>query len=352
METAVKVVGVQPRSLSTTHVLDRLIEIAFRVYAVLVYAFLYVPIAVVVIFSFNDSRFVQAWQGFTTAWYGRAWSDVSILNSLRVSLTVAPINTVLATALGTLLALGLRHAPRLVVVLLLAVVYMTIVTPELVTGLAALLYFVKIGEILGIKNILGIFTLVVTHVVFNSAIVALIVRARLAGMDETLNEASADLGATPWGTFWQITVPLLMPAIIAGALLAFTFSFDDFVISFFVSGPQSTTLPIRIFSMVRFGVSPIVNPVATVLLAFTLTSVFLAQYILTRENASFRPLIIWFAFVVGVIFYSLGPGQAFWARFVPLNDLFRFLTFILAWFLVLYGLSRVLTRGLRLFFAP
>jgi ABC-type Fe3+ transport system permease subunit len=224
--------------------------------------------------------------------------------------------------------------------------YMTIVSPEIVTGLSSLLFYVQIGNLLGIRNILGIATIVITHSVWTSALVALIVRARLASMDETLDEASADLGATPWGTFWQVTIPLLLPAIIAGGLLAFSFSFDDYVITQFVSGPQSSTLPIRIWGMLRFGVSPIINAVATVILVFTLTSVFLAQYILTNENASIRPLIGWLWFVGGIALYGLGPAQEFWNGLTGLDGAIGVLSFLGVWMAALLALY-YLRRSIR-----
>lgn len=325
---------------------NRMVDWAFRVYAVMCYLFLYLPILVVVIFSFNDSRYVEAWNGFTTNWYTKAWTDPNIQAGLRNSLIVAPFNMILSVILGTLLAIGLKKTPGVLVALFMAVMYMTIVSPEIVTGLASLLFFVQTGKMLGIKNILGIFTIVVTQVVFSASLVALIVRARLASMDDSLDEASADLGATPWTTFWQVTIPLLMPAIIAGGLLAFTFAFDDFVITQFVSGPSSSTLPIRIWGMVRFGVSPIVNPVATVILAFTLTSVFLAQYILTASNASVRPLILWVLFIVGVVLYGLGPAAGFWTTLTSLQGVVGIVTFLFAWMAVLLGVFW-LTQRLR-----
>lgn len=326
--------------------LNDTIEAGFRVYAVLVYAFLYLPILIVVIYSFNNSRSVQLWGGLTLDWYFKAWTDETIQSGLRNSLIVAPLTMIGAVTLGTLLALGLRKAPNWVVALLLAVMYMTIVSPEIVTGLSSLLFFVQLGNLLGIKNILGIGTIVITHSVWTSALVALIVRARLAGMDETLEEASADLGATPWRTFWQVTLPLILPAIIAGGLLAFSFSFDDYVITQFVSGPQSSTLPIRIWGMLRFGVSPIINAVATVILIFTLTSVFLAQYILTSENASIRPLVIWVLFVVGLVLYGLGPAYAFWHGITNLEGALGVLTWLGVWIGVLVG-GFMLFRRLR-----
>lgn len=327
---------------------DALVNNGFKIYAALCYAFLYLPILVVVIFSFNDSRYVEAWNGFTLNWYGRAWTDPNILAGLRNSLIVAPFVMIISVVLGTLLAIGLKKTPGALVALFLAVMYMTIVSPEIVTGLASLLFFVETGRALQIRNILGIPTIVVTQVVYTASLVALIVRARLSGMDEALDEASADLGATPWTTFWSVTIPLLMPAIISGGLLAFTFAFDDFVITQFVSGPASSTLPIRIWGMVRFGVSPIVNPVATVILAFTLTSVFLAQYILTNANASMRPLAIWMVFIVGIVLYGIGPAQTFWATLTNLTGVVGILTFLAAWMGAIIGVYFLARRVRRL----
>lgn len=326
---------------------NRLVEGAFRIYSVLVYAFLYLPILIVIIFSFNKSKSINTFAGVTLDWYVNAWADTSIQSGLRNSIIVATLNMVCAVVLGTLLALGLRRAPRALIPIFLAVMYMTIISPEIVTGLSSLLFFVQLGKTFGIQNILGIFTIVATHAVWTSALVALLVRARLASMDESLDEASADLGATPWGTFRQITIPLLLPAIIAGGLLAFTFSFDDYVITQFVSGPQSSTLPIRIWGMVRFGVSPLVNAVATVILLFTLTSVFLAQYILTNENASPRPLLVWFAFVMGVALYGIGPAQEFWNGLTGLEGTFGGVTWIVVWMAALLALYLGLTRVRR-----
>src|ERR1700716_4209305 len=225
--------------------LGRLFEPALRTWTAAVYAFLFLPIVLVVVFSFNASRLVAVWTGFSFKWYGTAWTDPSILDALRVSLTVALINAVLATVFGTLAAIGMQRVGRRTRTAFELMVYGTIVTPEIVIAIASLLFFVTINVDLGIP------TIVITHVVYNTSIVALIVRARLAGMDRTLEEAAQDLGATPIRTIWRITIPLLYPAILAGGLLAFTFSFDDFVLTFFVSGATSTTLPLKIFSMLR-----------------------------------------------------------------------------------------------------
>jgi len=260
--------------------LARLFEPALSVWTFLVFAFLFLPILVVVIFSFNSSRLVQIWTGFSFKWYGTAWTDASILDALRVSLTVALINAALATVFGTLAAIGMQRVGRRTRTAFETMVYGTIVTPEIVIAIASLLFFVTINVDLGIP------TIIVTHVVYNTSIVALIVRARLAGMDRTLEEAAQDLGATPIRTIWRVTIPLLYPAILAGGLLAFTFSFDDFVLTFFVSGATSTTLPLKIFSMLRFGVSPVINAVATVMLIVTLASIFTASLLVRRNSRS------------------------------------------------------------------
>jgi spermidine/putrescine transport system permease protein len=258
----------------------RTFEPALRTWTALVYAFLFLPIAMVVLFSFNASRLVEVWTGFSLKWYTTAWTDPAILDALRVSLTVAIINAVLATIFGTLAAIGMRRVGNRLRTAAELMVYGTIVTPEIVIAIASLLFFVTVNIDLGIP------TIVITHVVYNTSIVALIVRARLVGMDRTLEEAAADLGATPSRTLRRITIPLLYPAILAGGLLAFTFSFDDFVLTFFVSGASSTTLPLKIFSMLRFGISPVVNAVATVMLVVTLTCIFTASLIVRRHGRS------------------------------------------------------------------
>ena len=255
-----------------------LLDPALRAWALIVYLFLFIPIVTVVFFSFNASRLVDVWTGFSLKWYGIAWTDPAILDALRTSLIVAAVNAVLATAFGTLAAIGMQRVSRRWRTAFEVLVYGTIVTPEIVIAIASLLFFVTINIDLGIP------TIVITHVVYNTSIVALIVRARLIGMDRSLDEAASDLGATPLTTLRRITIPLLYPAILAGALLAFTFSFDDFVLTFFVSGASSTTLPLKIFSMLRFGVSPTVNAIATVMLVVTLTCIFAASIVVRRHG--------------------------------------------------------------------
>jgi ABC-type spermidine/putrescine transport system permease subunit II len=249
---------------------------AFGIYAAFVYAFLYLPIVVVVVLAFNSGRQVLNWEGFSTKWFGEALSDPTITEPLRNSLLVAVGTAALACVLGTALALALsRLRPRLRAPVD-AVVYMTLVTPEIVFGISALIFFVQAGIPLGLKTILA------AHAVFNISVVALIVRARFVGMSQDLEEASYDLGVGPLGTFWRVTLPRLAPAILAGGLLAFTFSFDDFLTSFFVSGAGTPTLPLRIFSSLRFGISPVINATAVMILALTLCAVVVAYLVLRR----------------------------------------------------------------------
>jgi spermidine/putrescine transport system permease protein len=258
-----------------------------QAHSLLVYLFLYAPIAVVVIFAFNGGRQVLNWDGFSTKWFGEALADPTITEPFKNSLLIAFGNAILACILGTALALALARLRPWLRAPIDALVYMTLVTPEIVFGIAALMFFVQLGNWLSLGSILGLWTILIAHVVFNASVVALIVRARFVGMGQSLEEASFDLGAGPLSTFRQVTLPRLAPAILAGGLLAFTFSFDDFITSFFVSGAGTTTLPLRIFSSLRFGISPIVNAAAAMILALTLLAIVVA-YLVLRRTAEAR----------------------------------------------------------------
>ena len=257
-------------------------------HGVLVYLFLYIPIAVVVIYSFNASKQVLVWGGFSTKWYEAAFNDPQVIGPLRTSLVVAVITAVLATILGTIAALAIGRAPKALRLGFDALLFTALIVPEVVIALASLLFLNSAFDALravGIRVSFGIPTLVAGHVLYNLSIVILIVRARMAGMDRTLVEASADLFATPWRTFTGVTLPQLAPAILAGALLSFSFSMDDVVLSTFLSGVGSTTLPMRVFSMIRFGVTPVVNAISTAMLLITLGAIVLSL-VLTRRRAS------------------------------------------------------------------
>jgi spermidine/putrescine transport system permease protein len=262
-----------------------------RVYAALIYLFLYAPIALIVAYSFNAGRYAMDWQGFSLAWYGRAFSNPLILEALRTSVTIALANSVLATVIGTLAALGLERMRGWPRKLFDGLVYVAIIVPSVAIGIATLIAFVALFGALnplleplaGLRLSMGIWTVIAAHVLFSLAVVVLIVRARLTGMDRSLVEASADLYATPFGTFRQVVLPLIAPAIVAGFLLAFTFSFEDFIIAFFVAGPD-VTLPIYVFSSIRRGVTPEINAVGTVVLLTSFALLIAAQLLLRRRG--------------------------------------------------------------------
>ena len=253
-------------------------------YALLAYVFLYAPIAVVVVLAFNGGRDVLYWEGFSTKWFEVALKTPEITNALKFSILIALGNALVACVLGTMLALALPRMRPWVRVPVDALAYMTLVTPEIVFAIAALVFFVQAGKRLGIESPLGWHTILIAHVVFNASVVALVVRARFVSMGQTLEEASYDLGAGPFSTFRQVTLPRLAPAILAGGLLAFTFSFDDFITSFFVTGTDSETLPIYIWGQLRFGVTPAINATAAMILAFTLVVVVVAYLVLRRSG--------------------------------------------------------------------
>jgi spermidine/putrescine transport system permease protein len=252
--------------------------------SVLVFLFLYAPIAVLILFSFNSSRSTQVWSGFSFEWYGQLLADPTILQAFRTSLTVGVIATLIATVIGTMTALALsRHRFRGQSAADTAI-YAATVMPEIVVGVSLLVFFVSVFIPMGIQ--LGITTIVIAHVAFTISFVTIVVRARLAGMDRSVEEAAQDLGASPLQTFFRVTLPLILPGVMAGGLLAFTLSFDDFVITYFISGVGSSTLPLKIYSMIKFGVSPVINALSTVVLVATLFLIFGGSRLLVRkENA-------------------------------------------------------------------
>ena len=235
----------------------------------LTYAFLYTPIVVLVIMSFNASKLPFQWTGFSLRWYATLAGDEAILAGLRNTLIVAVGSTIIATILGTLLAIGLHRYVRSG--LLQALSLGPAIAPDIVMAIGLLAFFTATGLTLGLHSVL------LAHVVFSTAFVAAIVTARLGHTDPALEEASRDLGATQLATFFRITIPILAPAIVAGALLAFTLSLDEFVIAFFTNGPATPTLPIVIYSMVRFGVTPEINALAAILLLISFTVILAAQ---------------------------------------------------------------------------
>lgn len=258
-----------------------------RAYAVLVYVFLYAPITLILLFSFNSGKYAMDWQGFSVFWYGKAFSNPLIMQALRTSLVIALSTALLSAIIGTATALGLERVRGWVRVGFDALIYIAIMVPGIVIGISTLIAFVSVFDavnpLLPFRLEMGAWAVIAAHVLFNTAVVALLVRARLQGMDRSLVEASEDLYATPLGTFRQVVLPLLAPSILAGFLLAFTFSFEDFIIAYFVAGPD-VTLPIYIFSSIRRGVTPEINAVGSVVLITSFVLLIAAQLILRRAG--------------------------------------------------------------------
>jgi spermidine/putrescine transport system permease protein len=235
--------------------------------------FLYTPIVILIIFSFNDSRLSARWQGFSFQWYAKLFSNEALLSSAVNSLIVGAISTTVATVLGVLTALALEGRQFRGLAVFESVLLLPIVIPEIMMGVAMLLFFVLIGLPL------SLLTIIIAHTIFSFPVVALIVRARLRKLDPRLEEAALDLGATRWRAFRRITLPLLMPAIIGAALMAFTLSLDDFIISFFLAGVGSTTLPVKVYGMLKTTVTPEVNALSAVLVVISMMLVTVATWI-------------------------------------------------------------------------
>lgn len=271
---------------------ERLIDRALRGYALIAYLFLFVPIVVVIIFSFNAGRHAAELIGFSTRWYEAAWTNTFVIRALGNSLKIAASTAVLATLLGASSALALTTVRGRWRTVFEQLTYVAIIVPGIVIGISALLFLVTFFGWINPWLVvafgdaaprlgLGAHSVIATHTLFTMAIVNVLVRTRLRGMDRSLVEASEDLYATPWRTFWQVTFPHLVPAIVGGALLAFTFSFDDFIVAFFTAG-QDQTLPIYLFASIRRGVTPEANAIATVLLAVTIGSMVVTGWLIRR----------------------------------------------------------------------
>ena len=261
------------------------------VQAALAFAFLYLPILILIIYSFNASRFNAVWRGFTLDWYRSLFggaatvgletqlgiassSSAGILTALNNSLLIAAISTVLATIFGTMLALALErfHFPGRKAVE--ALLFLPMIVPDITIGISLLVFFTLVFRIVenltGIRLNLGLPTVIIGHIVFNISFVTITVRARLAELDPILEQAAFDLGANEWRAFWRITLPLILPAIFSAALLAFTLSLDDFVVTFFTTGVGSVTLPLFVYGMIKFAVTPAINAISTLMLLASL----------------------------------------------------------------------------------
>ena len=249
------------------------------------YAFLYIPLVSVVFYSFNESRLATVWGGFSTRWYGELFRNEQVLDavflSIRIGLTSATLATILGTMAGLVLARFGRFRGR---TLFSGMILSPMVMPEVITGLSLLLLFVALQQITGWPGQRGFSTITIAHTTFSMAYVAVIVQSRLMAMNESLEEAAMDLGGRPLRVVFDITLPLIAPAMIAGWLLSFTLSLDDLVIASFVSGPGSTTLPMYIFSKVKLGVSPDINALASLIIAAVSIGVILTWFVLRRSS--------------------------------------------------------------------
>jgi len=248
-----------------------------RIYTFLVYAYIYIPIIILVVFSFNKQKLNIRWEGFTLDWYNKLFNDHQVLLATRNTLMIAFISTIVATVIGTMAALALQryHFPGYGASETL--MYIPIIIPEVVMGISLLAFFALINFKLGLV------TITLSHIAFNIPFVALVVRARLHGFDKSIEEASMDLGANELVTFWRVTLPTIMPGVLSGAMLALTLSLDDYVITYFTAGPGSTTLPLRIFSMVRFTVTPEVNALSALWVAIVFVILFISEYAQRRR---------------------------------------------------------------------
>lgn len=244
----------------------------------LVFAILYIPIIVLIVFSFNESRLNAVWTGFTLDWYGKLLHDDEILRALTNSLKVAFVSTIVSTMIGTLAAVGMYKYNFKGKSVLDNLLYIPMVIPEIVLGIALLIFFNRF------QIPLGLMTLIIAHATFSIPFVFVTVKSRLAGFDSSIEEAAQDLGANQFKTFFYITLPIILPGVIAGALLSFTLSIDDVITSFFVTGPSTNTFPLQVFSMVKFGVSPEINALSTVMLLITVSIALIGEKFKKDEN--------------------------------------------------------------------
>ena len=248
------------------------------------YAFLYLPIALVIVYSFNESRLVTVWAGFSLKWWEALFANDAMLSAAWLSLRIAAVSATAATVLGLAAGYALARAPNFFGRTLFgSLIVAPMVMPEVVMGISMLLLFIGTERLLGGPD-RGFLTIAIAHTTFGLAFVAIVVQARLADFDRALEEAAMDLGATPWVTFWTVTLPLIAPAIGSGWLLAFTLSLDDLIMTQFVSGAQSQTLPMRVYSSVRLGVDPQINVLATIVVAVAASALIASRW-LTRRRA-------------------------------------------------------------------
>ncbi len=265
--------GYGTRNVPTTS-MKRLLEINIC----LVFLFLYIPILVVVMFSFNSGDQIAVWEGFSLNWYAKMFKNRDVWHACKNSLIIAGVATFISTVIGTAAALAIEKYRFRIRTAMTRVLYLPLIIPDIVLAIALLTFYVQV------KFPRGLTSVILAHVVFNIAYVTIVVRARLEGYDDTIEEAALDLGANRWHTFWRITFPLIAPGIIGGALLAFTLSIDDFVITFFTAGVGSTTLSVYIYSSLKFGITPELNAISTMLLVNSIVFILLFLWFRGRNT--------------------------------------------------------------------
>ncbi len=248
-----------------------------RTYVASVYLFLYLPLVILIIYSFNSSKYSTNWKGFTLKWYAKLFDNTMLLDVMGNSLIIAGISATVATCIGTLAAVVFYRYRFIGRKVLYSLIYVVMMSPDIVMGISLLMFFILLGMDIGFA------TLLLSHITFCLPFVVVTVYSRISGSDPRVIEASKDLGAGEFQTFRYIILPMIMPAVISGWLLSFTLSLDDVIVSFFVTGPSFEILPLKIYSMVRLGVKPEINALSTVLFLFTLTSVSISQ-LLTKER--------------------------------------------------------------------
>jgi spermidine/putrescine transport system permease protein len=258
-------------------------DILLGVYSALMYAFLYVPIVILVLFSFTTDGFGVRMTGFTLNWYDRLLHNERLIGASINTLKVALVSTIASTIIGTLTALAMERYRFRGKTAFDALLYLPIVIPEVVMGLSLLAFFAfsfgVIETITGRQFVMSLTTVIIAHIAFSISFVVVVVRASLRGFDRRLEEAAQDLGADEWQTFWRITFPLILPGVVGGALLAFTISLDDFIISFFTTGPGTSLLPIEVYSRVKRSITPEINAISTVMLLLSMTLVGISQFV-------------------------------------------------------------------------
>ena len=249
------------------------------------YAFLYLPIVILMVYSFNDSRIQSVWNGFSLRWYSALLNNAQVIDAALLSLQIALISATIATVLGTLAGLSMTHMGRFKGRLLFTgLIAAPLIMPEVITGLSLLLVFVSTEQLIGWPESRGTLTIIIAHITFSMAFVAVIVQSRLSTADRSLEEAAMDLGGRPFRVAIDVTLPLIAPAMISGWLLAFTLSLDDLVIASFVSGPGANTLPMVIFSKVKLGVAPDVNALATLIITLVGIGIVIAGFVMQRRE--------------------------------------------------------------------